>query len=292
MTQESPSPALVCHSLFNDSAADTVLRSAEGTLFRIPRFVLRDTTGYFAATLAAPPDPPDAEPVPLEETAAVLARALCLLSGLPPPDPQAATWDFATAEALLALAERWAAPGLASRVRDAAGGPPFVADPLRLYSLAMRAGWDAEARVAARGTLALALFDEGHATVLRGMPAHALLELLALHRRRRDELDALLGPGGVGVGPGLDEMVSGRCAACGLQGDTHLWREYRARIFMEMDIRPLGDTVIGFAVDEWPQALACWNAKCAGAECGKPLYERESILSQIKACIDKLPDTI
>lgn len=49
---------------------------------------------------------------------------------------------------------------------------------------------------------------------------------------------------------------------------------------------------MGSAVDDWREALACWNAKCAGAKCGKALYEREVILPLIKACIDKLPETV
>lgn len=64
------------------------------------------------------------------------------------------------------------------------------------------------------------------------------------------------------------------------------------QIFAEMDIRALGDTVIGSGTDEWREALACWSAKCAGAGCGKTIYDRDTILPEIKACIDRLPDTV
>ncbi|KAJ7358570.1 hypothetical protein DFH08DRAFT_770375 [Mycena albidolilacea] len=275
------------HPLFNDPAADTVLRSTEGTLFRVPAFVLRRTTGYFAATLP-PPTAADTEPVPLDEPASLLAHTLSILCGLPPPS--AAPLDFDTAEAILALSERWAAPGAAARVRDAITGPAFLAEPLRLYVVAVRAGWTDEAHIAARGTLVLSLYDEVHHELLRRLPARDLMALLGLHRRRRDALDRMLRSESTeGVSAAA---VSGCCGACGLSADNHLWKEYRARIFAEMDIRALGDTVIGSGTDEWREALACWNAKCAGAGCGKTIYDRDTILPEIKACMDRLPDTV
>ncbi|KAJ6494252.1 hypothetical protein C8R45DRAFT_824731 [Mycena sanguinolenta] len=280
MAAEGSTTPSAYHPLFSDPAADTILRSIEGTLFRVPAFVLRRTTGYFAATL---PALADAEQIPLDEPAALLAQTLSLLCGLPPPD---AALDFDKAEAILGLAERWDAPGAAARVRDAITGPVFLAEPLRLYLVAVRAGWEDEARIASRGTLVLSLCDEVHNELLRRLPTRDLMTLLGLHRRRRDTLDTLLKTK-VNMA-----AVSGACAACGLQGDNYLWREYRARIFTEMDIRALGDTVIGSAVDEWPEALACWSAKCAGAGCSKAIYDRDTILPEIKACIDQLPDTV
>ncbi|KAF8193899.1 hypothetical protein K438DRAFT_1919183 [Mycena galopus ATCC 62051] len=281
MAAESSTTIAAYHPLFNDPAADTVLRSTEGTLFRVPAFVLRRTTDYFAATL---PATADAEQIPLDEPAALLAQVLSILCGFPPPD--GAALDFDTAEAILGLAERWDAPGAAARVRDAITGPVFLAEPLRLYVVAVRAGWADEARVASRGTLVLGLYDEVHTELLRRLPTRDLMALLGLHRRRRDTLDSLLRTDVNAA------AVSGACGACGLQGDNYLWREYRARIFTEMDTRALGDTVIGSAVDEWREALACWSAKCKGAECGKAIYDRDAILPQIKACIDRLPDTV
>ncbi|KAJ7181239.1 hypothetical protein C8R46DRAFT_1187395 [Mycena filopes] len=288
MAAEDSIPAY--HPQFNNSGADTTLRSTENTLFRVPAFVLRRTTGYFAATLSpsASNTPTNNEPIPLAEPAPLLARALSILCGLPPED---AALDFPTAEALLALADRWSAPALATHVRSALTTPPFLAEPLRMYALAARAGWHDEARLASSRTLALRLYDDdAHDALLRRMPTPDLLALLALHRRRRDALNRMLsGEDAEGVKPAA---VSGCCAACGLQADNYVWREYRARIFVEMDTRALGDTILGSAVDEWREAHACWGAKCAGAECGTALYERETILPQIKACIDKLPKTV
>ncbi|KAJ6555232.1 hypothetical protein B0H10DRAFT_2241465 [Mycena sp. CBHHK59/15] len=276
---ESSSAPPTYHPLFTDPTADTVLRAADGTLFRVPTAVLQRTTSFFSSA----PSSASALPLPLPEPAPALATVLAFLCGLESPPPA----SFDALEDALALAERWGAPGALARLRCTLGGPAFLAEPLRLYGLAVRRGWGTEARVAARATLGLALWEETHRPALGRLPADALLGLLALHRRRRDALASMLAGGAV-------RGVSGSCcASCGGGVSGHEWREYVARIFLEMDARPLGDTVLGFAaVDEWREAVACWNAKCAAAECRKPIYDREAILQDIKACIETLPDEV
>lgn len=64
---------------------------------------------------------------------------------------------------------------------------------------------------------------------------------------------------------------------------------------LEMDMRPLGDTVIqGLAggADEWPEARACWDAKCANPQCDRVLYDKALTLSTIKQGIEELPSTV
>ncbi|KAK7024744.1 hypothetical protein R3P38DRAFT_2950999 [Favolaschia claudopus] len=181
-------------------------------------------------------------------------------------------------------------------MRDAITNPVFLAEPLRLYVVAVRAGWREEASLAARGTLVLGLYDDVHTELLRRLPTLDLMVLLGLHRRRRDLLDQMLSgqwEDAEGQSFGLGKkVVGGTCAACAYVTDNHVWREYRARIFLEMDRRPLGDTVLGSAVDDWSEAQACWRAKCAREGCDKLLWDRDTIMPQLKACIDRLPDAI
>ncbi|KAJ7289405.1 hypothetical protein C8J57DRAFT_1628257 [Mycena rebaudengoi] len=275
---------------FSEPDADTVLRSIEGTLYRVPAFVLRRTSGYFAATLPVTPDSSannsnaDAA-IPIREPDAVLAHVLRLMCGLPAAPPP----SFDAVEDVLALIERWDAPGPLSAVRSAITRPVLLAEPLRLYAAAVRFGWAEEARLAARLTLTLALHAGEHRDVLSRLPAKHLMELLGLHRGRRDALQGMLRGLPAGSVPGGNKVV---CVACGTPADNYAWRELLARIFFEMDVRPLGDTVLGFAVDEWREAVACWNVKCLGEGCGKPVYDREVILRDIKTCMEKLPDTV
>jgi len=78
------------------------------------------------------------------------------------------------------------------------------------------------------------------------------------------------------------------------QLDNHTWRDLKHAMFVEMDRRPLGDT-IGLVVGEtaeWPEAKACWAAKCPRDGCGGLNYDRVSTLRQIRNCVESLPMTI
>jgi len=76
--------------------------------------------------------------------------------------------------------------------------------------------------------------------------------------------------------------------------DNYTWRDYKHAVLLELDRHPLGDTlgvVVGDTA-EWPEALACWDAKCPREDCGSPNYDRLGTLRQIRACVDLLPLTI
>ncbi|KAJ7072010.1 hypothetical protein C8F01DRAFT_1102164 [Mycena amicta] len=285
-----------------------VYHPPHGTLFFVPRFVLRKTSGYFAATLELAQAGLETYAIPMDEPRSLLILALCILCGLAPTLEDAESCDLGNmdiVEKLFALSQRWDAPALASRARDAITSLPLAekADPIRLYGLAMRAGWDELAKKAAQRTLVLSIFnfdDECIQQQLGSISAPALLRLYALHRKRRDVLDRMLRGrlSGADLERGtrktLDEaLVMGRCTKCGEVAATakRLWAEYCSRIFTEMDVRPLGDTVVGSAVDEWSEALACWNARCVSGGCTgeERLFDREQILVAINSCIAALP---
>ena len=76
--------------------------------------------------------------------------------------------------------------------------------------------------------------------------------------------------------------------------ENHSWLELKQAMFVEMDRRPLGDT-IGLEIGEtaeWPEAKACWAATCTKDGCGGLYYDRISTLRQIRHCVDSLPLTI
>ena len=76
--------------------------------------------------------------------------------------------------------------------------------------------------------------------------------------------------------------------------DNRTWRELKNAIFLEMDRRPLGDTIcgeVGGAAD-WPEAFACWEATCTKEGCGGQNYSPVTTFRQIRACMDILPSTI
>ena len=76
--------------------------------------------------------------------------------------------------------------------------------------------------------------------------------------------------------------------------DNRTWRELKNALFLEIDRRPLGDIIcaeVGGAAD-WPEALACWEAKCTKEGCRAQNYDRVTTFRQIRACIDTLPSTV
>ena len=81
------------------------------------------------------------------------------------------------------------------------------------------------------------------------------------------------------------------CIQCNGLIEYHTWRELKYKIILEMDRRPLGDT-IQQGLSEWPEAKACWRAQCPNIGCSRLLYDKMETLRVIKECIDNLPTTV
>lgn len=78
----------------------------------------------------------------------------------------------------------------------------------------------------------------------------------------------------------------------------------------EIDSRPLGDTILDGGLTDWPEAKACWVAKCPSSTCTRALYDMTEtgkfaytssrqptnalpeIVRVIRDCINGLPNTI
>ncbi|TRM66512.1 hypothetical protein BD626DRAFT_609066 [Schizophyllum amplum] len=261
--------------------ADAVLCSREGTLYRVPSIVLKMTSGFFRSVLALPPPAHSSErPIPIAEPDQVVTTLLKLMcDGL-----EIAPWSSLSAIGdVLALAEVWETPGPISVIRTAITAPGLLAEPLRVFSIAQQFGWAMEAQTAARATLTLDLYDGAHQDAL----PNPLMALLTLHRRRRDTLRLLLDASSM-FGAGNDEMAA--CANCHTLKDNATWRELKARMFIEMDRRPLGDTLYGLEMKEWPESAACWGARCTG--CAKLNYDKTTTKRNIQMCVLQLPDTV
>lgn len=281
----------VYNPVFNRPDADVVLVSSEGTSYRVPSFTLRNTSGMFRKLLSQAMQMTqnvvtrEEAPILIPEPDQILERVLRMMSGLEIP-----RWEsFDQLEDVLVLVEKWDAQGPLSTIRSAITAPLFLSEPLRLYAIATGFGWDDEARLASKHTLALCLYDAQHQPTLQRLSAQSLLALFAFHRQRRDEFKRFLD---------TDEAFSAGngdhfpCPSCGDETDDHTWRELKARIFLEMDRRPLGDTLSGLDMEEWPEAIACWDMACKKMSCGKYTYNKAATLRAIKDGIDRLPTTI
>ncbi|KAG5338570.1 hypothetical protein C0989_006994 [Termitomyces sp. Mn162] len=288
-------PTQKVHSSFNSKEANVVLCSAEGTFYRIPSFVLRSTTGYFRAILPPGPPPPFeqppsgqgqvTDPIMVNEKDVVLERLLRLISGLETP-----MWEsFDELDAVMSLAEKWDAKGLMCLIRAAVTAPRFLAEPLRLYVMATRFGWEHEAKLASTHTLKLSIYDEEHAEQLQRLSAKHLMAILSFHRRRRDLFMTFLDTAeAFNAGNDPDRY----CSECGEKVNNHSWRELKARMFLEMDLRPLGDTLLSLDMEDWRESIACWSAKCRNEKCGMLHFDRSATLRAIQDYLDQLPLTV
>jgi hypothetical protein len=119
----------------------------------------------------------------LDEDAEVLEPLLRMVCGLKLPPLK----DCDLIEKILFVAEKYEMPGPISTLRLFASTQHVLTNPVRLYAFACRYGWEEEARLASNRTLKLDLFDPCHQETLQQLPSKALLDLLNLRHRRREQ---------------------------------------------------------------------------------------------------------
>ena len=277
-------PQAEYHPLFSSPDGDVILASKDGILFRVHSYTLKTTSGWFRGMYSLPQrtsllDQP-VETLTVDEDSTTLVALLKIISGL--AIPRLDSWDII--EPLLHAAEKYDMAGPMSVVRALLATPPLLSDPLRLYAIACRYSWDDEAMMASRETLTLNLHAPEHRGTLQKLGTDALLNLFALHHERREALRRRLDDP-----PFVNDVGNSSCSHCGMPVDYHTWRELKYVIIMEMDARPLGDTVVNPGLLEWPVARACWAAKCTS--CERVLYDKTLTMRVIRECIDQLPTT-
>lgn len=291
------------HPLFSYPDGDLILRSTEGTLYRLHSYTLRKNSGLFD-TMFSLPQPKTCRPslnyqyptsklypdiLDVYEADFPMEQILKLIYGILAP-PRT---SFDEIETILALAEKWDTQGPLASLRPAFSASQFLDQySIRCYALSRHYGWNREAKLASTHTLALDLHDPIHAHSLNELSSIDLLPLLNLHRNRKDMFRRLINsPERFAAG----NSSSYHCHRCGVtELDNRTWRQLKEAICLEMDRRPLGDTIIaevGGAAD-WPEGLACWETKCTKEGCGGQIYGRMITLRQIRACVEILPSTI
>lgn len=278
------------HPLFDSEEGDIVLRSKEGTLYRIPSFVLSNSCGHFRQLFAKTPclisQSQSHSPIPMsvQERDIVLEHLLRIICGLEIP-----IWkSLDLFEDIVALAEAWDAPGPLSLLRSSLTAPLFLKEPIRLYGLTSRLQWDRERKIASMYTLSLPLLSEPYLTQLQRLASKDVLDLMILQRSRRDEFKNLID----------EEMTFNAgnahhflCGGCATEIDNQTWQALKLRMVFELDKRPLGDTIMD-KMDEWPEALACWSAKCPNKGCDRLYYDKAATMREIRSCMSLLPATV
>lgn len=266
--------------MFDSTDADFELKSSDDTYYRIHAFILRTTSGFFRAMLTLPQQPnTPVESVSLGETSGVVGILLRMISGLEVPK-----WEsLDDIEAVLNAAYKYDMPGPITTLRAIASSPPLLNEPLGLYVIATRFGWREEITMAAERTLTLSIHDEQYELILERIPTKPLLKLLNLHRKRRDGFRSLINSPERFTAENIDPTYH----LCGEPRNNKVWRNLKSRMILEMERRPLGDTLLGTNLTEWPETKECWDTRCLA--CNMPLYQRATTIDDIKACLDLLP---
>ncbi|KAJ7072520.1 hypothetical protein C8F01DRAFT_1104252 [Mycena amicta] len=278
--------SLSFHKDFSSPDGDIVLAARDGRrYFRVHSFVLKTTSAWFRAMLSLPQGQKPVEVIYMEEDEATLELLLMMICGMPVPQID----DYDTVDSVLFAAEKYEMLGPISILRLLVMTPPLLNHPFRLYTVACRYGWHDEAQFASTQTLTHSLHDPEIRPLLHRLTTEALLNLSALHHNRKEALrDRLDKPPFVAS----DNSALSQCNSCHFTLDYHTWRELKYKIVHEIELRPLGDSIVDVGLSEWPEAKACWSAKCPNRVCGRSLYDEDPTRKIISQVINELPKSI
>jgi hypothetical protein len=268
---------------FTEEDANIVLQSSDGINYRLHSFTLRTTSGFFRAMMTLPSgsslDQKD-DIIVMDETSMVLGTLLRMIGGLEFPK-----WEsFDELESLWAAAEKYDMPGPLAVIRTVITTPPILDEPLRLYALATRYGWEDVAKLASKYTLGLSILDDKFAPVLERVPTSYILRLFRLRQRRRDNFRELIERNTFGI--------ESSCGGCGHEVRYEAFSNLIKSMVLSMDHRPDGKELLDGEWKVWPatKELVCTHGPryCQWAV---SRYEN-TIAARITSAINSLPRTI
>ncbi|KAI0724478.1 hypothetical protein C8T65DRAFT_626620 [Cerioporus squamosus] len=279
---ESP----VVHPLFTElfANADVTLLSKDGFLFPISSETLARVSGWFHTMFTIPQQPSGSpnssnEPIAVSESADTLAALLSIVSGTSLPHFH----DIDFVETLLFTAEKYDMPFPVAILRLAL--PSFLdTHPVRVYGMACRMSWEAEAQKAVGRILAVNFLSPEKLLELRHVETPYVVKLLSLHERRRvktnEELDSTVSFN-VANTFACCRFCGERCAHTSWAMFKLAWsREpWRVRVLRESGERP--STI--------PELVALLEAQC---KCGGKYYDESASLENLRALARSLPETI
>lgn len=270
---------------FSSQDADTVLCSSDGTSYRIYAHTLTTASDFFRTMLTLPQDSQSQlNHITMDESTKVLGTLFRMIHGL-----EISKWEsFDDLVNVLNAAHKYDMPGPITTIRLMIMSPLFLSEPLRLYEIATRFGWEEEAKLASEKTLTLNINAVEHEPVLKTLSAEYLLKLLKLHQNRKDEFRSLMSS--------VDRFSVGNtypyiCGVCSCTTDHHFWNNLKLVMCSAMDRRPKRDTILGSPFEDKEEAVACWGAKCQGCV-DRPLYAKSDTLRMIEQSLQQLPSTI
>ena len=281
------------HLMFSEAFAndgDIILLSRDNIRFPVSSAMLKRTSGWFKTALSLPqtPQPQDStpEPLPMGETAEVLASLLSLTSGLGFPTLD----DLAHLDDVLAAADKYEMPMPIALIRALL--PPHISlNPVRAYGMASRMDWVPERAQAAAASCGVNLLAPTHARELARLEGPHFEALLGLHERRRAALARALESTGTFVanvkgmrcrGPGMD-------VACGELVDHTTWGAFKFACMKE-PWRCVALEGAGGSAGHMPGLKELLEDKCP--KCGRGLYSVLDTLRNLATIVSSLPKSV
>lgn len=266
---------------FIEEDANVILASSDGRSYRVPSYALRTTSGFFRDMMTLPQgnDQQDEVIIVLDEKSQVLGTLLRMITGLEFKRLE----SFDELEDLLAAADKYDMPGPRAFIHTIITTPLFLQEPLRLYAIAARYGWEEEAKLASKHTLALSIYNDEYAAILERIPVSYLMRLLRLHRERVAKFKEYITRAGGCFG--IQE-----CPRCYQKA---IWNSvgYLVNLMVsEMDQRPGGRELLAGNWKKWP--IYQEDRSCS-TDCGATYRDHwPGIAEDIENCFNSLPSTI
>ena len=273
------------HPLFGDDEADIILSSNDQTLFRLPSITLRKSSNYFRNHIqfnesTSPSQQPHFRlPFPTLPT----ERVLCLISGLP-LSTSIEQLSLQEMESMLGVIQFLDAPGPLSTLRSYL----FRRDeeePVLVYGLAVKWGWNEIAQKAAERTLSIIdIFSSSSSSFsqLEQLPtASSFIALYLMHQRRKDQFRHHL------------QDRSQFQLTCRLCCDPTYWRLLTTKLIDELNQDCSGKSILSpGGIEEWSETRSCWKGSpCRDGRCDyrHGLANKKLTMKKIRAVVENLP---
>ncbi|TDL29955.1 hypothetical protein BD410DRAFT_709818 [Rickenella mellea] len=265
--------------LFAALDADLILRTPDGTQFRVFRQLLAVASPFFKDLLSLPQPPADQLTTPVIDISDE-PRAMDIVLRLiyPTDEPILDTLDdISTA---LAVALKYEMARATRTLRRWLVSPQHLQEaPTRVYAIACRHDFEEEASIASRHTLGINILDCPLSEDLKFITAYSYHRLLDLHRKRSEAAQALMVL--------EDDVKCMQCSAShyGALCPPKWWSDYEKRAKEELRIHPTTDVI--FSME-----FLSLSAETGCQRCSQSILESHAFLARLKRRIDELPSTI
>lgn len=240
----------------NSLAGDLVLLSKDGVHFHVHSIILKFASSFFREMLEIPRTCIESadDPVPLEETAAIIAVLLNVIYPCSILREEANKMGLDLfAEELITAADKYDMPAISTVVKKAlfastVNVPSLHAkwSAIRLFDLAHKHRWVEEERIASGWTLHYCLTSPEAISEMRRVTVHTTLHLQELQRKRIQMYKASLNAMAYDCLPSVGKKKVNKtlsCRKCNCQSlfqTSDAWKLFEYEISEELITYPLG----------------------------------------------------